>query len=86
VKNAYKRLWNASYELLEEFRMEIMPNIGDASPSELSIEEVEEKREVNRKVIEKLTKSNKEFLNEYLMKPITLIKLSKLLSKIPRKT
>jgi hypothetical protein len=37
VKNSYKRLWNASDELLEEFEMDIMPNIDDASPGEVRI-------------------------------------------------
>jgi hypothetical protein len=48
VTKAYKRLWNASNELLEEFKMEIMPNIDDATPGELRITEVEEKREASQ--------------------------------------
>jgi hypothetical protein len=73
VTKAYKKLWNASNDLLEEFRMEIMPNIDNATPSLLRIAELEEKREFSQKVIEQLTKSNKEALNEYLMKLIKLI-------------
>jgi hypothetical protein len=38
VKKAYKKLWNASNELLEEFGTEIMTNIDHATPSELRIE------------------------------------------------
>jgi hypothetical protein len=39
--------------LLEEFGMEIMPNLDDASPSEIKIEEIETKRDANQEVIEK---------------------------------
>jgi hypothetical protein len=77
VTKEYKRLWNASNEILEEFIMEIMPNIDDAALGELRITEVEEKRESSLKVIEQLTEVNKEILNDYLMKPIKLITLAK---------
>jgi hypothetical protein len=52
VTKTYKRLWNAYDELLEEFGMDIMPNIDDVSPSEVRIEEVDERRDFNQDIIE----------------------------------
>jgi hypothetical protein len=40
VTNAYNRLWNSFDELLEEFKMDIMPNIDDASLGQVRIAEV----------------------------------------------
>jgi hypothetical protein len=77
MTNAYKRLWNASDELLEEFIMQIMPNIDDVDPCEMRIAEVEENRDVNQEVIEQLTEVGKVVLIDYLMKQMKLITLAK---------
>jgi hypothetical protein len=85
VKKAYKILWNASVEILEEFIMNIMLEIDDASPRELRIVEVEEHRESNQMSIEKLIEASREVLNEYMMKPVKLITLAKIFIQITKK-
>jgi hypothetical protein len=51
VKKSYKRLWNASNELLEEFKMKIMPDIDKEALVELRIVEVEETRKPIKKIL-----------------------------------
>jgi hypothetical protein len=48
VKNTYKILWNDFDGLVEEFRVEIMPNNNDGTLVELRIAEVEERRDANQ--------------------------------------
>jgi hypothetical protein len=43
VTKAYKILRNTSYELLKYLGMKITPNMDDATPGELRIDEVKEK-------------------------------------------
>jgi hypothetical protein len=58
VTKSYKRLWNNLDDLLEEFRMKVMPPIDDAPLAELMIVEVEEQREINHVIIEQFTEVN----------------------------
>jgi hypothetical protein len=63
--------------LLEEFGMEVMLNLDEATPSELRIAEVETKRDSNQQAIDQITEINKEVLNEHLVKPTRLVTMAK---------
>jgi len=52
VTKAYKILWNASDDLLEEFKMKIVPAIDEATPFKVRIVEADERREANQRSIE----------------------------------
>jgi hypothetical protein len=59
MKNSYKRLWNASDGILEEFIMEIMPNIDDADPGELRIRKLKKRGMLSKRLLNNLHRLEK---------------------------
>jgi hypothetical protein len=57
--------------------MKFMPPINDVVPVKLRIVDVEEQREINQVIIEQLIEVNQGVLDEYLLKPIKLIKMTR---------
>jgi hypothetical protein len=57
--------------------MQLMPPIDEATPTKIMIVEVEKHRENRRVNIEHLTEVNKEYLEEYLLRPVKLITMSR---------
>jgi hypothetical protein len=47
MNKAYKILWNASDNRLEDFKVKFMPTIDEATPTELRLVEVEERTKSN---------------------------------------
>jgi hypothetical protein len=79
----FKQLWNFLDDLFEEFEMQVMPPIDEATPSKVRIDKVEKHMEIRRMNIEHLTELNKEYLEEHLLKPIRIITMTQDVSKIP---
>jgi hypothetical protein len=74
--DACKKLWNSSDGPMEEFRMQLMPPIDEATPATIILVEVEKCREDNIVNIENPTQVKKDSLEEHPLKPDTLINMT----------
>jgi hypothetical protein len=57
--NACQKLWSSSDDLMEEFEMQLIPPIDEATPATVRLAEVEECRGISKVNIENLTQVKK---------------------------
>jgi hypothetical protein len=63
--------------ILEQFEMDIMEDLEEATPVELNIEDVETRRNLNKRIIEAIEEVNKEVMEEKIIKTIRMTSLAK---------
>lgn len=66
-------IWRSSDEILEDYKMETMARLEEASPSELKLKDVTEDRDASKEEINHIKKMERGILHKYL---VSLVKLT----------